>query len=85
MIDFICLYEIANHGNERVKRMSGIVSDDIEQVIEESRDLLIITFRLNMRNWCRRPERLPGENQLFNIMRRVHFSRKVMRRLGAWQ
>jgi len=44
MIDFICFYEIANHGNERVKRVSGIVSNDIEQVIEESRDLLIIKF-----------------------------------------
>ena len=44
MIDFICLYEIANHGNERVKRVPGIVSDDIEQVIEESRGQLIIKF-----------------------------------------
>jgi hypothetical protein len=80
MIDFICLYEIANHGNERVKRVSGIVSDDIEQVIEESRDLLIITFRLNMRNWCRRPERLPGGNEFFTSSAAfISFSRHFCR------
>ncbi len=84
MIDFICLYEIANHGNERVKRMSGIVSDDIEQVIEESRDLLIITFRLNMRYWCRRPERLPSGNELFNIKRRVHFFLQAFLSYSVW-
>ena len=51
-ICFVGFKEVAYQGHQRIERMRAVISDHIEQPVEDQGDLLIIAFGLDVSDGC---------------------------------